>query len=165
MQCSSHWPEAALDAHWPEIGSLPVDIRRISTGGIYDFRALAYSFIWILLIFQCNEKVRVYSVRVQKRKNEDVKCFLFPLRLKLIIRSGVFRIFYGAKFWRAPSARNLFFSHPFAPPPAPHLNPSLRLNKYNYNWVSNQRKTNKRCICTLMCSNSVKIILRQLNDN
>ena len=30
----------ALDAHWPQIGSHPVDIRRISNGGIYDFPAL-----------------------------------------------------------------------------------------------------------------------------
>ena len=34
-----HLLETALDAHWPQTGSHPVDIRRISTGGIYDFPA------------------------------------------------------------------------------------------------------------------------------
>ena len=35
--------EAALDAHWPQIWyHAAVDIRRISTGGIYDFPALYY---------------------------------------------------------------------------------------------------------------------------
>ena len=35
MWCLSHWLEAVLDAHWPQIGSYPVDIR-ISTGRIFD---------------------------------------------------------------------------------------------------------------------------------
>ena len=35
MKCSSHWLEAVLDAHWPQIGSYPVDIQ-ISTGRIFD---------------------------------------------------------------------------------------------------------------------------------
>ena len=34
-QCSSHWLEAALDAHWPKTGGAPVDFHR----GIYDFPA------------------------------------------------------------------------------------------------------------------------------
>ena len=46
-----HLLETALDAHWPQTGSHSVDIRRISTGGIYDFPALVSNCTYFLYLY------------------------------------------------------------------------------------------------------------------